>query len=235
MSPAEHDLHAAYISHLSHVISFVLANTVLDKEKDTKTIFDLASSGFESTARLGKSSPKMWEAIFRMNRSSVLRALQAYERHFTEFKDALLEDDQSRLLSLMISANEIRPVLARMRGPAESSEGEGTPRNKDPLESLRTELDSVDQKLLEALAARSAVVKKIGIVKKQLNLPPLQPERWEAVLSSRVQAASQLGVDHHFTSKLFTLLHEESLRIQTEITPATSGPQTSKKQTQDTP
>lgn len=256
MSPAEHDLHAAYISHLSHVISFVLANTVLDKERDTKTIFDLASSGFESTARLGKSSPKMWEAIFRMNRSSVLRAIQAYERHFAEFKDALLEEDHSRLLSLMISANEIRPVLERMRPPTEplgstvpdmplgsgaatkgpdfresSKKGEDAPAgSKGPLEALRLELDGVDQRLLEALSARNAVVRKIGTLKKQQNLAPLQPGRWESVLSSRVQAASNLGLEHSFTTDLFKLLHEESLRIQTEtITPAATDPNAQKK------
>jgi prephenate dehydrogenase len=67
MGAAEHDLHAAYVSHLSHISSFVLANTILAKEKDVNTIFDLASGGFESTVRLAKSSPLMWTPIFEEN------------------------------------------------------------------------------------------------------------------------------------------------------------------------
>ena len=60
MNSSNHDVHTAYVSHISHVTSFALALTVLDKEKDEKHIFDLASGGFSSTVRLAKSSPDMW-------------------------------------------------------------------------------------------------------------------------------------------------------------------------------
>ena len=63
MNAAAHDLHAAYISHISHITSFALANTVLEKEKEDDAIFELASAGFESTVRLAKSNPKMWVPI----------------------------------------------------------------------------------------------------------------------------------------------------------------------------
>jgi prephenate dehydrogenase len=59
MSTQEHDIHAAYISHVSHITSFALANTVLEKEKKEVAIFELASGGFESTVRLAKSNPVM--------------------------------------------------------------------------------------------------------------------------------------------------------------------------------
>src|SRR5690606_23144854 len=60
MNSKEHDLHAAYVSHISHITSFALALTVLEKEKSQGRIFELAGGGFESTVRLAKSSPEMW-------------------------------------------------------------------------------------------------------------------------------------------------------------------------------
>ena len=64
MTADEHDKHIAYVSHLSHITSFMLGKTVMDKEKDEETIYDMAGSGFESTVRLGKSSPSIWTPIF---------------------------------------------------------------------------------------------------------------------------------------------------------------------------
>ncbi|MEM7658920.1 MAG: prephenate dehydrogenase, partial [Bacteroidota bacterium] len=64
MSSEEHDVHAAYVSHISHISSFVLALTVLEKEKSEANIFHLASGGFASTVRLAKSSPQMWRDVY---------------------------------------------------------------------------------------------------------------------------------------------------------------------------
>jgi len=116
MEAAEHDLHAAYVSHLSHISSFVLANTVLAKEKDVNAIFDLASGGFESTVRLAKSSPLMWTPIFEQNREQVVGALQAYIEHLKEFQESLVKSDFQKTRSLMERANEIRRVLSRFVG-----------------------------------------------------------------------------------------------------------------------
>jgi prephenate dehydrogenase len=111
-SSAEHDLHVAYVSHLSHAISFVLANTVLKKEKDVTAIFDLAGGGFESTVRLAKSSPAMWAPIFNQNRANVLQALEGYIEQLQEFRTALIED---RLSPLMSEANRIRDILTSLK------------------------------------------------------------------------------------------------------------------------
>lgn len=111
MDSAEHDLHAAYISHLSHISSFVLANTVLNKEKDVTTIFDLAGGGFESTVRLAKSSPEMWKPIFSQNREHVLNALKAYIEHLEKFKQSLEENKPNVTYQMMTEANSIKRVL----------------------------------------------------------------------------------------------------------------------------
>ena len=115
MSPAEHDLHTAYISHLSHISSFALANTVLDKEKNNSTIFNLAGGGFESTVRLAKSSPEMWNPIFSQNREHILSALELYIKHLENFREGLKKQKPDKTFKLMKNANSITRVLQSIK------------------------------------------------------------------------------------------------------------------------
>lgn len=111
MNSSEHDRHLAYVSHLSHISSFALGITVLDKEKDEKSIFEMAGSGFSSTVRLAKSSPDMWAPIFTQNKENISAALGAYIRRLQAFKDIIDTSDESKSKELMQHANEIRRVL----------------------------------------------------------------------------------------------------------------------------
>lgn len=111
MPAAEHDLHFAYVSHLSHISSFALGLTVLDKEKNEKNIFDMAGSGFSSTVRLAKSSPQMWGPIFSQNRENVSEALAGYIAQLQQFKEAIDAQDEEQTKALMAKANDIRRIL----------------------------------------------------------------------------------------------------------------------------
>jgi len=111
MTPAEHDLHLAYVSHLSHISSFALGLTVLMKEKDEKAIFDMASTGFSSTVRLAKSSPAMWAPIFDQNKDNVSKALGDYIDLLKRFKDAIDEQDLAQSREFMTKANDIGRIL----------------------------------------------------------------------------------------------------------------------------
>jgi prephenate dehydrogenase len=111
MSPKEHDKHLAYVSHLSHVSSFMLGLTVLDIEKDEKQIFELAGTGFASTVRLAKSNPKTWSAIFGKNRKYLLQALDRYIAHLQNFRNLIDEKDVSGTEKLMTESNEIKRIL----------------------------------------------------------------------------------------------------------------------------
>lgn len=111
MRAAHHDVHVAYVSHISHVISFALALTVLDKEKNEKNIFDLASGGFASTARLSKSNADMWVPIFLQNKENVLSVLDAYMDKLKQFKVAMEENDDTALRHLIEEANRIKRIL----------------------------------------------------------------------------------------------------------------------------
>jgi prephenate dehydrogenase len=111
MEPIEHDKHVAYVSHLSHVSSFLLGQTVLDIEKDEKNIFNLAGSGFASTVRLAKSSPDMWAPIFEQNAEFLSQALLEYIMHLQKFQYYLMKRDVTELHKIMVEANRIRNVL----------------------------------------------------------------------------------------------------------------------------
>lgn len=111
MDAATHDLHAAYVSHLSHVVSYALALATLEKEKDDRDIFALAGGGFASTARLAKSAPDMWAPIFRQNRAAVLDAIDTYQQKLQELRAAIEANDDARLRTLIEEANRIRRIL----------------------------------------------------------------------------------------------------------------------------
>lgn len=111
MDAVEHDLHTAYISHISHITSFALANTVLEKEKEKNTIFDLASAGFESTVRLAKSNPTMWLQIFMQNKDNVLDVLKEHISQLKKFETYIKKGDEKELRQLIEQANKIRKIL----------------------------------------------------------------------------------------------------------------------------
>jgi len=111
MDAQAHDMHAAYISHISHITSFALANTVLEKEKEEDAIFDLAGGGFESTVRLAKSNPSMWLPIFKQNREHVLDVLNEHIAQLRKFKSCLEKENYGYLQELMENANKIRKIL----------------------------------------------------------------------------------------------------------------------------
>lgn len=112
MNSADHDLHLAYVSHLSHISSFALGATVLEKEQDEQNIFDMAGSGFSSTVRLAKSSPDMWAPIFTQNRKNISAALESYIQKLQYFKDIIDQQDEVASRELMRQTNEIRRILS---------------------------------------------------------------------------------------------------------------------------
>jgi prephenate dehydrogenase len=111
MDAVDHDLHAAYVSHISHITSFALANTVLEKEKEDDAIFEMASAGFESTVRLAKSSPEMWTPILMQNKENVLDVLNEHISQLRKFKSCLEKENWEYLNELIVNANQIRRII----------------------------------------------------------------------------------------------------------------------------
>ncbi|MFC6858338.1 prephenate dehydrogenase [Zunongwangia atlantica] len=111
MDPESHDRHIAYVSHLSHISSFMLGKTVLEKEKNERDIFDLAGSGFASTVRLAKSSPAMWSPIFQQNKENVLETLNEYIQNLSSFRDLIANDEFGEVYNEMERTNHIKSIL----------------------------------------------------------------------------------------------------------------------------
>ena len=111
MDPVEHDQHITYVSHLSHISSYMLGKTVMEKEKDQSAIFDMAGSGFSSTVRLAKSSPQMWIPIFKQNKENISETLLQYINNLNQFKQLLDADKFDELHNQILEINQIRQIL----------------------------------------------------------------------------------------------------------------------------
>ena len=111
MDPISHDKHIAYMSHLSHISSFMLGKTVIEKEKNERDIFDMAGSGFASTVRLAKSSPAMWTPIFKQNKENVIKTLEEYIHNLQQFKELMQQDNFSEIFNEMENTNHIKQIL----------------------------------------------------------------------------------------------------------------------------
>jgi len=110
MNAKQHDLDAAYISHLPHAISFALANSVL-KQEDPKSILALAGGGFRDMSRIAKSSPNMWVDVFRQNRKNLLETMEVFEQEFSDVKKFIEDEEWDKLYDFMQSANTLHKIL----------------------------------------------------------------------------------------------------------------------------
>ncbi len=110
MGSKEHDIHACYMSHLPHAISYALANTVMDHETP-REIVTLAAGGFKDMSRIAKSSPHMWSDIFRQNRTNLLESIDIFEGHMSKVKQMLEDEDYDSLSKWMKKANSLHTIL----------------------------------------------------------------------------------------------------------------------------
>lgn len=85
------------------------------------------------------------------------------------------------------------------------------------LDMLRSRIDAIDSELLEMLSSRVAIVKEIGRYKKENNVTALQINRWSQLMDNRVNIGKKLELNETFVKILFQLIHEDSVRMQTEI------------------
>lgn len=110
MKSHEHDRHAAFISHMPHAISYSLANTVM-KQENKRNILLLAAGGFRSMSRLAKSSPTMWEDIFKQNKTNLLEAIELFEGELSSLKKSIQDDDWEKVNKTLQQGGELHNVL----------------------------------------------------------------------------------------------------------------------------
>ena len=110
MDSEQHDVHACYMSHLPHILSFSLANTVMNNE-DPKSIIALAAGGFKDMSRIAKSSPRMWGDIFKQNKKNLLASIDLFENQLQNAKKMVEEDNYEDLEKWMKKANTLHEIL----------------------------------------------------------------------------------------------------------------------------
>jgi prephenate dehydrogenase len=109
MRAKEHDRHAAFISHMPHAVSFSIANTVMNQE-DKNSILALAAGGFRSMSRLAKSSPYMWEDIFRQNKDNLIDAITLFEKELSLLKEAVIKEEWDKVHKIMEDGNRLYEI-----------------------------------------------------------------------------------------------------------------------------
>ncbi len=110
MKSHEHDRHAAFISHMPHAISFSIANTVM-KQENKHNILALAAGGFRSMSRLAKSSPYMWEDVFKQNSANLLEAIELFQEELSELKKNIEDENWEEVNKTMSDGNGLHDIL----------------------------------------------------------------------------------------------------------------------------
>jgi prephenate dehydrogenase len=110
MGANEHDRHAAFISHMPHALSYSLANAVMRQEAP-KSITALAGGGFRDMSRIAKSSPDMWEDVFRQNKINLLLAIDHFNEELKKCRQMVEEEEWDALNSWMQDANKLHDIL----------------------------------------------------------------------------------------------------------------------------
>ncbi len=110
MEAKEHDRHAAFISHMPHAVSYALAQSVM-KQEDPESILALAGGGFKSMSRIAKSSPNMWEDIFRQNKKNLLSSIQAFNAEMQLCQTFIEEERWEELHQWMSEANKLHEII----------------------------------------------------------------------------------------------------------------------------
>ena len=82
------------------------------------------------------------------------------------------------------------------------------------LAALRSQIDTIDEQLLELLAKRMRISKEIGVYKKEHNMPILQSPRYSEILEKRSAMGKTLELSPEFVKDILTEIHEESVRQQ---------------------
>ncbi len=110
MHSNEHDRHAAFISHMPHIVSFSLANSVLNQE-DKQHIVTLAAGGFRDMSRLAKSNPDMWRDIFRENKKNLLDSIEAFKSELKKAKKMIENNEWENLKEWMQKGSELHKIM----------------------------------------------------------------------------------------------------------------------------
>lgn len=84
------------------------------------------------------------------------------------------------------------------------------------LKLLRNEIDKLNIEIIRKLSERTELIRKVSSVKFKYGIPANQPDRVRSILDrmKKINDTENLGLDEEFIEKLFTLIIDESVRIE---------------------
>jgi prephenate dehydrogenase len=106
IDPIKHDEIMSYASHLPHVISYAVLNSIMKNPNENITTF--SAGGLKDFVRIGGSDPKMWTDIFLSNKDSILKAINAYKDSLDELSMLLEADNEKSLQDLLTTIKEYK-------------------------------------------------------------------------------------------------------------------------------
>lgn len=113
MSPKEHDINVALISHLPHILSTNLVELIDDKQKELKNLFKLCAGGFRDMTRIATSNPKMWVDISLENKEEIIKVIDEYIGYLAKFKENLQQENQEFVKRHYLKAQKARINLPK--------------------------------------------------------------------------------------------------------------------------
>jgi prephenate dehydrogenase len=108
LSPRQHDMSIALISHLPHIAASCLVNAIARNSRDPLSTMSLAGKGFRDTTRIAAGSPNLWAGICMENRDAILGSLASLEQEVSEFADLLRSQDREGLLAFFENAKGLK-------------------------------------------------------------------------------------------------------------------------------
>ena len=106
IDPIRHDEIMSYASHLPHVISYAVLNSIM--KNSNKDITTFSAGGLKDFVRIAGSDPKMWTDIFLSNKQSILKAIDAYKDSLDEIKELVESENEKELQDLLGSIKEYK-------------------------------------------------------------------------------------------------------------------------------
>ena len=112
-----------------------------------------------------------------------------------------------------IVPKELNKLLSKI----EFRKSSGSAEFQNKLSQLRSEIDGIDNDLIDILSSRMDTIKEIGKFKRKNKITILQLKRWSHIIENRINNGIDKGLNKEFLIKLLELVHIESIRIQNEI------------------
>ncbi|MGQ9780144.1 MAG: prephenate dehydrogenase/arogenate dehydrogenase family protein [Bacillota bacterium] len=157
LSPREHDLIAAGVSHLPHLVAAALVEAAGALEAEHPAALTLAGGGFRDTTRIAGGDPGLWAEILSTNRGPILEVLGLFQAALDRFAEALRNGDETKLGFLLASARRIREEI-----PAR---GKGLLGKVEELVVVVQDRPGAIKEVLDVLAAAGINIKDIEILR----------------------------------------------------------------------